>query len=262
MEQRKQIYKSTRRRFGLRPLGEISAFTGILRFQYNRGSVETGSKEFPIVYVREQELRNALDGDRVRVKLLALKKGKKPYGTITEILQRSEMPISGTLDCDDDFCFLIPDDDKYPVDFLIPKRKMGKAMHGDKVIGKFIKWEDRHKSPEAEIIEVLGKSGDPTVEFAGIMKEFDLPAKFSDAVEAEAKAVAVIPSEKELKKRKDLRDLTIITIDPDDAKDFDDALSLEKLPNGHLRLGVHIADVTAYILLIAWFPCFPKPFRM
>ncbi len=247
MEQRKQIYKSTRRRFGLRPLGEISAFTGILRFQYNRGSVETGSKEFPIVYVREQELRNALDGDRVRVKLLALKKGKKPYGTITEILQRSEMPISGTLDCDDDFCFLIPDDDKYPVDFLIPKRKMGKAMHGDKVIGKFIKWEDRHKSPEAEIIEVLGKSGDPTVEFAGIMKEFDLPAKFSDAVEAEAKAVAVIPSEKELKKRKDLRDLTIITIDPDDAKDFDDALSLEKLPNGHLRLGVHIADVTAYV---------------
>ena len=76
MDQRKQLYKSTRRRFGLRPLGEISAFTGILRFQYNRGSVETGSKEFPVVYVREQEMRNALDGDRVRVKLLALKKGK------------------------------------------------------------------------------------------------------------------------------------------------------------------------------------------
>ena len=247
MDQRKQIYKSTRRRYGLRPLGEISAFTGILRFQYNRGSVETGSKEFPIVYVREQELRNALDGDRVRVKLLALKKGKKPYGTITEILQRSEMPISGTLDCDDDFCFLIPDDDKYPVDFLIPKRKMGKAVHGDKVIGRFIKWEDRHKSPEAEIIEILGKSGDPSVEFAGIMKEFELPASFPAIVEEEAKAVAVIPSEKELKKRRDLRDLTIITIDPDDAKDFDDALSLEKLPNGNMRLGVHIADVTAYV---------------
>lgn len=247
MDQRKQIYKSTRRRFGLRPLGEISAFTGILRFQYNRGSVETGSKEFPIVYVREQELRTALDGDHVRVKLLALKKGKKPYGTITEILQRSEMPISGTLDCDDDFCFLIPDDDKYPVDFLIPKRKMGNAVHGDKVIGKFIKWEDRHKSPEAEIIEILGKSGDPSVEFAGIMKEFELPASFPVIVEEEAKAVAVIPSETELKKRRDLRDLTIITIDPDDAKDFDDALSLEKLSNGNMRLGVHIADVTAYV---------------
>ncbi len=247
MDQRKQIYKSTRRRFGLRPLGEISAFTGILRFQYNRGSVETGSKEFPIVYVREQELRTALDGDHVRVKLLALKKGKKPYGTITEILQRSEMPISGTLDCDDDFCFLIPDDDKYPVDFLIPKRKMGNAVHGDKVIGKFIKWEDRHKSPEAEIIEILGKSGDPSVEFAGIMKEFELPASFPAIVEEEAKAVAVIPSETELKKRRDLRDLTIITIDPDDAKDFDDALSLEKLSNGNMRLGVHIADVTAYV---------------
>lgn len=247
MDQRKQIYKSTRRRFGLRPLGEISAFTGILRFQYNRGSVETGSKEFPVVYVREQELRTALDGDHVRVKLLALKKGKKPYGTITEILQRSEMPISGTLDCDDDFCFLIPDDDKYPVDFLIPKRKMGNAVHGDKVIGKFIKWEDRHKSPEAEIIEILGKSGDPSVEFAGIMKEFELPASFPAIVEEEAKAVAVIPSETELKKRRDLRDLTIITIDPDDAKDFDDALSLEKLSNGNMRLGVHIADVTAYV---------------
>ncbi|MFM6955939.1 MAG: ribonuclease R [Ignavibacteria bacterium] len=247
MDQRKQIYKSTRRRYGLRPLGEISAFTGILRFQYNRGSVETGSREFPIVYVREQELRTALDGDHVRVKLLALKKGKKPYGTITEILQRSEMPISGTLDCDDDFCFLIPDDDKYPVDFLIPKRKMGNAVHGDKVIGKFIKWEDRHKSPEAEIIEILGKSGDPSVEFAGIMKEFELPASFPAIVEEEAKAVAVIPSETALKKRRDLRDLTIITIDPDDAKDFDDALSLEKLSNGNMRLGVHIADVTAYV---------------
>ena len=247
MDQRKQLYKSTRRRFGLRPLGEISAFTGILRFQYNRGSVETGSKEFPVVYVREQEMRNALDGDRVRVKLLALKKGKKPYGTITEILQRSEMPISGTVDCDDDFCFLIPDDDRYPVDFLIPKRKMGKAMHGDKVIGRFLKWEGSHKSPEAEIIEILGKSGDPSVEFAGIMKEFELPTSFPDAVEVEAKAVAVIPSEKELKKRRDLRDLTIITIDPDDAKDFDDALSLEKLSNGNMRLGVHIADVTAYV---------------
>ncbi|MFN5113390.1 MAG: hypothetical protein ACK5EE_04685, partial [Ignavibacteria bacterium] len=89
MDQRKQIYKSTRRRFGLRPLGEISAFTGIMRFQYNRGMVETGAKEFPIVYVREQDLNTALDGDRVRVKLLALKKGKKPYGTITEVLQRS-----------------------------------------------------------------------------------------------------------------------------------------------------------------------------
>ena len=247
MDQRKQIYKSTRRRYGLRPLGEISAFTGILRFQYNRGMIETGAKEFPTVYVREQDLNTALDGDRVRVKLLALKKGKKPYGTITEVLQRSEMPITGTIDSDDDFCFLIPDDDKYPVDFLIPQRKLGKAQHGDKVICRFLKWDDRHKSPEAEIIEILGRSGDPSVEFTGIMKEFNLPSSFPDAVEREAKAVAVIPDERALKSRKDLRDKTIITIDPDDAKDFDDALSLDILPNGNRVLGVHIADVTAYV---------------
>jgi len=247
MDQRKQIYKSTRRRFGLRPLGEISAFTGIMRFQYNRGMVETGAKDFPTVYVREQDLNTALDGDRVRVKLLALKKGKKPYGTITEVLQRSEMPITGTIDCDDDFCFLIPDDDKYPIDFLIPKRKLGKAVHGDKVICRFLKWEDRHKSPEAEIMEILGRSGDPSVEFTGIMKEFNLPNSFPDAVERLAKEVAVIPDEKTLKQRRDLRDLTIITIDPDDAKDFDDALSLQILPNGNKVLGVHIADVTAYV---------------
>ena len=247
MEQRKQIYKSTRRRYGMRPLGEFSAFKGILRFQYNRGVVETGSREFPVVYIREQNLATALDGDTVKVKLLALKKGKKPYGIVTEIIKRSDLPISGTIEFDGDFYFLIPDDDKYTVDFLIPSRAIGKAKSGDKVVCRFLKWDHHHKSPEAEIIEVLGKSGDPSVEFAGIMKEFNLPAKFPVAVEEEALFVAKQPGKSEFVGRRDLRDQLIITIDPDDARDFDDALSLEHLDNGNSILGVHIADVTAYV---------------
>ncbi len=247
LDQNKLIFKSTRRRFGMRPLGEFSAFKGILRFEYNRAAIETDSAEFPIVYVRPQHIGTAMDGDSVRVKLLALKKDKKPYGVVTDIVKRSDLPIPGTLEFDGDFYFVIPDEEKYLVDFLIPARKIGKAKAGDKVVCKFLKWEDPHKSPEAEVIEILGKSGDPSVEFAGIMKEFNLPVNFPTEVEQEAVLVAKLPSKSEISDRLDLRKSVIITIDPDDARDFDDALSLEDLPNGLKRLGVHIADVTAYV---------------
>jgi ribonuclease R len=247
MEQRRQIYKSTRRRYGLRPVTELSGFQGIVRFEYNRGAVETESPDFPVIYIRPQNVLTALDGDTVRAKLLALKKDKKPYGVITEIIQRSGMPISGTVEYDGDFYFLIPDEDKYAMDFLIPQRKLGQARGGDKVVCNLLRWDDPHKNPEVEVVEILGRSGDPAVEFAGILKEFNLPLNFPPEVEQEAEALAKPPGRTEIQRRLDLREELIITIDPDDARDFDDALSLEHLADGNLKLGVHIADVTAYV---------------
>jgi ribonuclease R len=249
LAQKKTIYKSARRRFGITPISQNpSVFTGVLKFEHNRGSIVTDSTEFPIIYIRQQYLATALAGDTVQVKLLALKKDQKPYGTVNKVVSRAEGIMAGTLDFDGDFHFFIPDEEKYYVDFLIHPKKLKHAKKGDKVLAKFVRWDDAHKSPEAEITEVLGASGNPLVEFAGVLKEFGLPAKFSDELEADAKALAIQPTPKSIRPpRIDLRKEEIITIDPDDARDFDDALSLTILENKNYRLGVHIADVTTYL---------------
>jgi ribonuclease R len=247
--QSKTIHKSARRRFGLKPVSQnMTLFEGTLKYEHNRGLITTESSEFPVIYIRQQYLATALDGDRVQVKLLALKKDKKPYGTVIDIMKRANTPIAGTIDFDGDFYFLVPDEDKHYLDFLIPPKKLNGAIKGDKVIGRFLRWEDIHKSPEAEILEILGRSGNPAVEFAGVLKEFGLPAKFPDHLEEQARKVAVQPTAKSITNgRIDLRKEEIITIDPDDARDFDDALSLTLLENKNYRLGVHIADVTHYL---------------
>lgn len=247
--QNKTIHKSARRRFGLKPVSQnTTLFEGTLRYEHNRGLITTESSEFPVIYIRQQYLATALDGDTVQVKLLALKKDKKPYGTVLNIIERANTPIAGTLEFDGDFYFLVPDEDKHYLDFLIPPKKLNGATKGDKVLGRFLRWEDAHKSPEAEIMEVLGRSGNPSVEFAGVLKEFGLPAKFTEQLEEQARKAAVQPTPKAIANgRVDLRKDEIITIDPDDARDFDDALSLTILENKNYRLGVHIADVTYYL---------------
>ncbi len=247
--QNKTIHKSARRRFGLKPVSQnTTLFEGILKYEHNRGVITTESAEFPVIYIRQQYLATALDGDTVQVKLLALKKDKKPYGTVLKITNRANTPIAGTLEFDGDFYFLVPDEDKHYLDFLIPPKKLNGAVKGDKVLGRFLRWEDAHKSPEAEIVEVLGRSGNPAVEFAGVLKEFGLAAKFPENLEEQARKVAVQPTPKAITNgRIDLRKEEVITIDPDDARDFDDALSLTTLENKNYRLGVHIADVTHYL---------------
>lgn len=244
--QRGEIYKSSRRRFGWKP-GGTGEFAGTLRMVHNRGLVETGDAEFPTVYIKQNNLSTAFDGDSVTVKLLALRKERKPYGIVTGITKRSEGLISGTVEFDGDFYFLVPDEERFYIDLLIHPRHLHGAQKGHKVAAKFIRWDDPHKSPEAEVVEILGRSGDIGVEFAAILKEFSLRPEFPAAVQALAEARAIPASRAEIARRRDLRQQDIITIDPVDAKDFDDALSLDMLPNGNYMLGVHIADVTAYI---------------
>lgn len=243
----KILNKSSRRRYTLVDHDQSSVVEGALKIRGGRGMVMTKNPEYPTVHIKRRNLRTALDGDIVRVKLLAMRKNKKLQGEVINILERDDTPIVGTLEFDEDFFFLVPDEDKYYVDFLIPRNRLNDASDRDKVTARFISWSDPSKSPVAEIVDIIGSAGDPSVEFDSIIKEFDLNESFSGKVQKEANSLDAKISREEIKRRKDIRNLDVITIDPVDAKDFDDGLSLEELPNGNYRLGVHIADVSHYV---------------
>ncbi len=241
------IEKHSRKRFSLKDHIPPSEIEGMLKIVNGRGIVETGIDGFREVVVKRRDLSTALDGDFVRVNLLGARRGKKPKGEIIDILKRSNSSIVGTLEHDGTYYFLIPDEEKYMVDFLVPSKSLKGAKDGDKVVAKFLKWVDEHKSPVASIKEIIGKAGVPEVEYESIVTEFDLPQKFPIDVIKHAKKSRLPQNRKTYKSRVDLRDIDIITIDPEDAKDFDDALSLEILDNGNFYLGVHIADVSHYV---------------
>jgi len=259
----KIIYRSTRRKYGVEtPPAETSVkvkqavrevknnattFEGILTIDGYNGVVSTDSKEFPHITVKRPNLGTAFNGDRVRVKLLALRKQSKVTGEVIEIVERAPTRFVGKLESNDDFTFFIPDDDHIHVDFLVHPKRMMDAGDGDKVVVEIYRWDDPMKSPEANVVEILGRAGTASVEYSSVLREFKLVRDFDPKVEQEAVAVAVPISKQEVGRRLDMRKQTIITIDPVDAKDFDDALSLEKLDNGNVRLGVHIADVSHYV---------------
>lgn len=240
------VRKTTRRRYLLAALHDNTSFTGVVVFDYETsGSVETDSKEFPRIHIRRQDMATALHGDTVEVKLLALRPNKKPRGEVIRIIERNQAPVAGAVEYDGNFFFFVPDEDHYFFDFLIPLKKLNHAKPGDKVLAKFLRWDNPHQSPEAEILEVLGRAGDVRVEYDAIVKEFRLPTSFALSVEQEASDAA--RHSYDLSNRIDIREELVITIDPDDAKDFDDALSLRVLENGNRELGVHIADVSSYV---------------
>lgn len=239
------VEKLSRRRYKYRAPDD-HGFDGVITFYHNRATVQTSNEAFKIIHVDRQHLFTAIDGDVVRVKPHAVREGKKLRGEVVDILERSPQLISGTIELDGNFYYLVPDEAKYYVDFIVAEKNLKGAKHSDKVIAKFLSWKHPNSSPEVEVTEIVGKSGNAAVEFEAIVKEFDLPLSFSDVVEREA-AVFGEPSGKAPKGRVDLTGHTIITIDPDDARDFDDALSIVELNNGNVELGVHIADVSAYV---------------
>lgn len=241
------IYRSSRRRYGVIEKTETT-FEGTLTLHGGfTGAVTTMSEQFPVISVKRHHLGTALNGDKVRVKLLALKHGAKPNGEILEILERNPTSIVGRIEHDGNFFFLIPDDNRYHIDFLIHPSCLHGAQDGDKVAIRFVRWTDPHKSPEGEVTEILGEAGVPRVEYASILKEFNLHKEFIKSIEREATRVAVAPSAEEIARRLDIRDKDVVTIDPVDARDFDDALSMEVLDNGNYLIGVHIADVSHYV---------------
>ncbi len=241
------LTRSKRGRLQLRSFEEDTALEGTLSVEHGIGIVRTTHPEYGEIIVRRHHLNTALPGDRVLVRPLRESSRRKPRGEIVRVLHRSRELISGTIEYDGNFFFLVPDDEAYYVDFLVPIDALHGARNGDKVLARFLRWTDPLRSPEAEVVEILGRAGDPRTEFASVLKEFNLPFRFPPAVEEEARHYAHPPTPEEIARRRDLRHVVTFTIDPEDAKDFDDALSIERLPNGNLLLGVHIADVSFYV---------------
>ncbi len=199
------------------------------------------------VFISEQNLGTALHDDLVELGIVKVKKSGKPVGKVLKVIERHSKEFVGVVEKSLKYAFLVPDSKKMSVDIFIPLSKLNGAENGDKAIAKMTDWPDDADSPFGEIVTVLGKPGENETEMHSIMAEYGLPYHFPDAVLKEAKALDTSIQSSEVKRRKDLRKVTTFTIDPADAKDFDDALSIEKLSNGNYEIGVHIADVSHYL---------------
>lgn len=198
------------------------------------------------VLVSSRNLNHAMDGDKVHIHLYARRKKHDLEGEVTEIVDRAKTRFVGTIEMSRNFAFLVPTG-KVSFDIFIPKDKLKGAKDGQKAIAEIVEWPPKARSPFGEVVDVLGDTGDNDAEMHAILAEYELPHKFPEKIDAIAEKIPMkIPSE-EYDKRRDFRKITTFTIDPADAKDFDDALSLQKLPNGNWEVGIHIADVTHYV---------------
>ncbi len=211
------------------------------------GTVHTKSGN---IFISQKNLHTALDGDTVEVILLGKNKKNKSIiieGEVVAIIERAPKEFVGTLEQSKNFFFVIPDDNILSRDIYIHQHLLNKAKHGDKVLVQLESWNSEHLNPEGKIIEILGRAGDMSAEIESVIRQFHLSQKFPKEVEHYvAQIPANIPQE-EISHRKDLRNTVCFTIDPIDAKDFDDAISIEILENKNYLIGVHIADVSAYV---------------
>lgn len=198
------------------------------------------------VFIQPKNLNQALDGDRVKVQIT--KKGaNKNEGYIVEIEERLRTQFVGTIQEEEKFAFLIPDNSRVGTDIFIPKGKLNGAKNGEKALVKITSWPKTADNPYGEVIEALGKGGGNDVEMISILVNQGIDYTFPDEVMTQAEQVGMELDEKEIAKRRDFRSVTTFTIDPQDAKDFDDAISFKRLENGHIEIGVHIADVSHYV---------------
>jgi ribonuclease R len=200
------------------------------------------------IFVSQNNLNHALDGDTVKVMLYAHKKTGEIEGEVVEIIERARDTYVGTVEITGKFAFLVPDTKNMPFDFFIPMDKLKGARSGQKAIVKLTEWPLKAKNPFGEIVEVLGNQGENETEMHAILAEYGLPFTFAEEVEEEAARISDKISREDVEQRRDFREIPTFTIDPEDAKDFDDALSLQSLPGNKWEVGVHIADVTHYVL--------------
>jgi ribonuclease R len=224
--------------------GHITGTVDMTRMGY--GFISTEELEDD-VFVSANNLKTALHGDKVRVRLYARRKGSRPEGEVVEIIERWRTSFVGTVEVMPNFAFLIPDNKNMPFDLFIPTSRLNGALQGQKAVARVIDWDSRSKNPVAEIINVLGYPGLHETEMHAILAEFELPYHFTEEVEQDAEGIPGEITGIEIKSRRDFRHIPTFTIDPEDAKDFDDALSLRQLESGNWEVGVHIADVTHYV---------------
>lgn len=199
------------------------------------------------IFVAERNSLRALNGDRVQVSICAHVKGREPEAVVTAIIEKKDQTFIGTLNVERNFATLSTDSKYLANDIILPKNKLKGGQSGDKAIVKITSWPDDAKNPRGEVIDILGQAGENNAEINAILAEFDLPYKYPAAVERAADRINPDITDEVIAARRDMRQVTTFTIDPRDAKDFDDALSLRRLPDGNLEVGVHIADVTHYV---------------
>ena len=199
------------------------------------------------IFVAERNSAHAMNNDKVRIAFYAKRRGCEAEGEVIEILQRANDTFVGTLEVEKSYAFLVTENRTLANDIFIPKDKLKGGKTGDKAVVKVTEWPDKAKNPIGQVLDILGKAGDNTTEMHAILAEFGLPYVYPQSVE---KAADKIPAEiyaEEIARREDFRKVTTFTIDPKDAKDFDDALSIRPLKDGLWEVGVHIADVTHYV---------------
>lgn len=216
----------------------------------NDGSafIVTDDKDESDIFVAPRKLRNALNGDRVKVYVYAISKGRRKEGEIIEILKRAKTDFTGVLKISERYAFLIPDDRKMMHDIFIPISELKDVKNGVKAVAEITDWPQGAKNPIGRIKHVLGEQGDNDTEMNSILAEYGFPLSFPAEVEHDAEQISADITPQEIAKRRDFRDTITFTIDPFDAKDFDDAISFKKLENGNYEVGVHIADVAHYII--------------
>ena len=199
------------------------------------------------IFIAERRSNHAMHGDKVKVALTAKRRGRKIEGEVIEIIERAKDTFVGTLKVEKYYAFLLTEDRTLANDIFIPRDMLKGGKDGDKAVVKIIKWPEDAKNPIGKVMDILGQTGDNTTEMHAILAEFGLPYVYPKAVEAAADKIPDIITPEDYAEREDFREITTFTIDPKDAKDFDDALSIRPLKPGLWEVGIHIADVTHYV---------------
>jgi ribonuclease R len=221
--------------------------SGIIDFTQQGSAFVVVEGQDTDIYIPERKTRDALNRDLVKVNIISRNKGRRQEGEVVEVIERAKTEFVGIIKILPKYAFVIPTNNKIHVDFFVKLEDAKKAKDGQKVLVRFKEWRSGDQNPTGEIVEVFGNPGEHKAEMNAIMAEYGLPEHFSDEIEAAAKKIPTEITNQEIAKRRDFREITTMTIDPVDAKDFDDALSIKKLDNGLWEVGVHIADVTHYI---------------
>lgn len=199
------------------------------------------------IFIAERNSAHAMNGDRVRIQIMAQRKNRDPEGEVVEILERKQTQFVGTLNVQKHFAFLEMDSKILANDIFIPRDKLKGGKSGEKAVVEVIEWPEKAKNPVGKVIDILGVAGENNSEMNAILAEYGLPYKYPERVEAAAEKIPEDITKEEIARREDFRQILTFTIDPRDAKDFDDALSIRQLKNGNWEVGVHIADVTHYV---------------